>query len=497
MQEDRKLEGGGPPDALARLGPGLFRFAAVAIWAYLCLALLWGERIAGITFGSLLTLLLLVAGSAALLMTPRLLRRVLSPARMFEAGIAGVIALGGILVIDVVYTMVLNGQRARALAVIGVDQRDGDRHVWHGELFPRLYYPTEKNFFLYKPDVRLSATTYGEYYQPSMLASPTLRDSVLEPRRVSYSIGPHGLREVKPLAGTRLFALGDSFVFGYATDEGKTWVDLLGAALGEPVYNLGVSSTGPKQQLMLLEHLLATNGDSMRVGRLLWMIFEGNDLENSYDEMRDRSAAPSASLRTRSEGTLLGALLSVPGLLRDQSVLRRLLRGELRLSAQGPDRSFGGRRELDGAHFVTPLFHSRRWGYRLFNSDDTERATKPREYVLEHPHRPLLDQTFAEMKALSERLGFRVTVVVAPSDARVYGPAFDGMPALSAQPHFIDYVVELSQRTGFDVVNLLPLLRPFADRELLYYRDDHHWNARGNAIVAQLLRDALAAPAPH
>ena len=494
MQDDRKLGGGALPEALSRLGPSLFRLAGVAIWSYICFALLYGERIAGIPFGAVPTLLLLLAGSAGLLMTPRLLRRALSPSRMFEAGVAGVIAFGGILVIDVVYTMVLNGQRARARAAIGADQREADGHVWHGELYPRVYFPTEKNFFLYKPDVRLSATTYGGYYESSMLASPTLRDSVLEPRRLSYFIGPHGLRELEPLAGTRLFALGDSFVFGHATDEGKTWVDLLGAALGESVYNLGVSATGPKQQLMLLEHLLATNVDSMRVGRLLWMIFEGNDLENSYEEMRVVSAAPSVSLRMRLEGTIPAALLSVPGRLRNESVLRRLLHGELRFSTPGPDRSFGGRMELDGARFGTPLFHSRRWGYRLFNPDDLEEATKPREYVLEHPHRPLLEQTFAEMKALSERKGFRVTVLVAPSDARVYGAAFDGFPALSDQPHFIDYVVELSRRTGFEVVNLLPLLRPFADRELLYYRDDHHWNERGNAIVAQLIRDALAAP---
>jgi hypothetical protein len=482
---------------LARLGPGLFRFAGVGLWAYLCFTLLLGQRIAGITFGAVPTLLLLGAGSAALLMTPRFLRRTLSPARMFEAGVAGVITLGGILVIDVVYTMIENGRRARAGAAISANQREADRHLWHGELFPRWYYPTEKNFVLYKPDVRLSATTYGGYYESSMLASPTLRDSLLEPRLLSYVIGPHGLREVEALAGTRLFALGDSFVFGHATDEGKTWVDLLGAALDEPVYNLGVTSTGPKQQLMLLEHLLATNVDSMRVGRLLWMIFEGNDLEDSYDELRVGSAASSASLRARLEGTVPEALLSVPGRLRNQSVLRRLLHGELRLSAQGPDRYLGGRLELDGARFGTPLFHSRRWGYRLFNPDDLEAATKPREYVLQHPHRPLLDQTFADMKALSEGKGFRVTVLVAPSDSRVYGAEFEGFPALSEQPHFIDYVVELSRRTGFEVVNLLPVLQPFAERELLYYRDDHHWNERGNAIVAQLIRDALTAHPPH
>jgi hypothetical protein len=38
-----------------------------------------------------------------------------------------------------------------------------------------------------------------------------LTDSVLELRRVSYAIGPHGLRDTTSIAQSRTFALGDSF----------------------------------------------------------------------------------------------------------------------------------------------------------------------------------------------------------------------------------------------------------------------------------------------
>jgi len=120
-----------------------------------------------------------------------------------------------------------------------------------------------------------------------MLASRILVDFVLELRRLSYSIGPLGLRELEPLSRSHIFALGDSFVLGYATDEGRIWTDLLGAALGEPVYHLGLSSTGPEPQLLLLEYLLSMHSDSMRVRQLLWMIFEGNDLE-TRTKRRDR-----------------------------------------------------------------------------------------------------------------------------------------------------------------------------------------------------------------
>ena len=99
------------------------------------------------------------------------------------------------------------------------------------------------------------------------------------------------------------------------------------------------------------------------------------------------------------------------------------------------------------------------------------------------------------MRALSQHFGFEVTVIVAPSDARLHGADFDEFPKLSDKPYFVDYVIDLAGRQGFKTVNLLTLLQPFARRELLYWRDDHHWNERGNAVVADLLKNHVT-PVP-
>ena len=37
---------------------------------------------------------------------------------------------------------------------------------------------------------------------------------------------------------------------------------------------------------MLLEHLLRTQAGSVKIEHLLWMVFEGNDLEDSYEAAR-------------------------------------------------------------------------------------------------------------------------------------------------------------------------------------------------------------------
>lgn len=149
-------------------------------------------------------------------------------------------------------------------------------------------------------------------------------------------------------------ALGDSFAMGYGTDGGDTWTNLLSTALGEPVYNAGVSSTGPRQHLLLLEHLLETHRDSIRVEHVLWMIFEGNDLENSYADARpttDASRSPAIF-----EGTLVATALSLPGIVKNGSVLRKVLAVLLDGLAR---RDFvPGGLEIEGLQTPYPLYHS-------------------------------------------------------------------------------------------------------------------------------------------
>jgi GTPase Era involved in 16S rRNA processing len=55
----------------------------------------------------------------------------------------------------------------------------------------------------------------------------------------------------------------------------------------------------------------------------------------------------------------------------------------------------------------------------------------------------------------------------------------------------LDLVADLSARQGFQTVDLLTLMKPYADKELLYFRDDDHLNERGNQVVADLIREAV------
>ena len=456
------------------------------LWAYLSAAFLFEVIVGGLRIGLIGLAIIFGIGCAVIAAIPRirLVTRIVSPAHMLALGLTCIGFTLALVVADVTLAVRDNLTTNREEALIGIEGRTSDPTIWHGELYPRQYAPTRRNFRLYKPNVRVTGATFGERYVSSMLKSRTLAKQVLERRPLSYFIGPDGLRELEPLSESHVFALGDSFAFGFATDEGKTWTDLLGRSIGAPVYNLGVSATGPRSQLELFKYMLETHG-SMHVQRLLWMIFEGNDLENSYDEFLSDEAGPP---RSPFDGTLLEPVLSVPARLKGTSVLRRLVRGNLAFSNGS---HLYGQYEIDGQALPLPLFHSKKFGYRFFVPADMTAATQPLDYTMNHPNRARLDKTFQEMQTLSQQQRFNVTVIIAPSDARLYGDAFEGFPALSAKPYFASYVADLSRQMGFSVVNLLDSLRPFAQTELLYYRDDHHWNERGNAIVSQIISQAL------
>jgi hypothetical protein len=349
-----------------------------------------------------------------------------------------------------------------------------DPMIGGGRLRPPFYYPTERNFTLYRPGFQAAGWIYGDLDDPEFRRSPTLMGSVLERRWVASSVDAHGFRETVPLDDARVLALGDSFVNNPTLTQELGWPKVLQSLIGEPVYNLGIDMSGPAQQVWLLDHVLRTwRPRSAR--RVLWMIFEGNDLEDDYSPTPDLTPQPFSQTLA---GTLTTGLAET---IRDTSVLRHLLRGDYRLRRSGAEDT------VDGVELTSPLWRSERFGRALVWGAYLDRVALPESYVLDHPNRPALERTFAEMKQLAATHHLDVTVVLAPSFPRLYAAAFGHPEVLSREPHVLRFVERLATRTGFGVVNLADLMRPYAERELLYFRDDTHWNARGNRVVAELV----------
>lgn len=362
-----------------------------------------------------------------------------------------------------------------------------DSNTAIGEWYPRLYFPTEKNFRLHKPGFDLSGEHYGGFYLPSMLQSPTLVDSVLDRHRVSIHINELGFRETSPIDSCRIFALGDSFTFGWGVTDGATWPDLLENDLGTCVYNLGVHDASPKQELLLLEYLFSRPDRPHSLQHLIWMIYEGNDLEDSYAELGDPNTR---GVLTRAvKGTIVGSVRSLAYALRDKSLINRFRTGEVRLTSTARRRQYSSAYKVDGVTLVTPLFHSPRFGYMLLSPPYLQSASQPESYVLHHPNRGELDRVFDRMAHLSDSMHFSVTVALMPSSIRLYAPYFNLIPTPSAEPYFLNYVHRLADAEGFDVLDLLQAFRPYARTELLYFRDDDHLNRRGSELTARMISE--------
>jgi hypothetical protein len=418
-------------------------------------------------------------------------RNLVSVTSLKNITVASIAFTVSIVTLDIGFSVYFNITTPRSTFGDWTFERQADPHLWSGESVPYLYYPTEEDFYIYKPSVKKSADTYGEFYFNKLLSSPTLAGSVLELRHISWSIDEHGFRNTQPLNQAHIFALGDSYVIGWSIDQEKTWVERLAQKIAKPVYNLGVSGISPKQELMLLKYLLHTNPESMKIEHLLWVIFEGNDLEDYYETFRSQDPHESNESRNPFAGTIEEALHSIPLDMKEESVINRLRERQIVFTHPSFEGHKNDHYEVDGIPLVDPLYHSTKYGYRMFRKEYIERAGKPESYVLNHPNRPLLDQTFKEMEALRRKYSFKVTVLLAPSAPRLYARYFEDLPPISNEPFFLNYVKDLAHSAGFEVVDLNELLQPCSAKELLYWRDDTHWNERGNEIVAEILRRSI------
>jgi hypothetical protein len=396
-----------------------------------------------------------------------------------------------LIALDIVFTASMNAQSPAADEQAA---RLSDAHLLINEIYPRLYYPTERNFRLQKSGYSVTATHYGEYYSSELIRLPTLSRAVFELKHVSISIDDGGFRNTIPISDACVFALGDSFTFGWGVDQGLSWPAQLSRLIGEPVYNLGVHDASPYQELMLLDYLLHKETGRPKICHLLWMIYEGNDLEDSYATLSPAAHGnrPRAQLWS---GTVIQGAGDLLRRLQEESVLHRLFTGELTLHVPGWQRDGDAPAVVDGVRTGYRLYYSSRFGYVLIHPSFIDRACQPRSYVMDHPNRPRLEQVFKDMSALAQQYSFDVTVIVAPTSVRLYAPYLNGFSRIEP-PYFIDYTIELAKRSGFSSIDLLALMRPAAAQEFLYFRDDDHWNVRGYALAAQLIADRMALRAP-
>lgn len=470
------------PIAYLRFGTFL-----ATIWAYFSAIFLIDEKHIPFGFGVgrwiISILLVLLLGEWLARWTVR--RRLLSIDNLTNSYLLGMSTIISLLLLDIGYSAYLNSssstfnyEKARVF----------DKNIWLGELYPRLYYPTDRNFAIHKPNVRVAGSPYGNFYSTPMLDSPTLLGSVLEKHPVDIRINALGFRESSEISDAQIMALGDSFTFGWGVEESESWPELLGHKLERTVYNLGVHDASPKQELELLKYLLEQQGGKILMDTLLWMIYEGNDLEDDYSEVVVRRDKPVAVPIFK--GTLIESIEGLVKTIHNQSFITRLRRGQVSWN-KADKKTSESPFNVDGVNLVYPLYNSEQLGPRLFSQYYVDLAGMPASYVETHWNRQALENVFDEMRTLAKSYNFHVAVIFAPSAARLHGPYFKNFPAISSRPYFLELVRDLAASAGFAFVDLYDLMKPYASTELLYFRDDDHFNQRGHELAAEMIERQL------
>ena len=97
------------------------------------------------------------------------------------------------------------------------------------------------------------------------------------------------------------------------------------------------------------------------------------------------------------------------------------------------------------------------------------------------------------------RRGLDTWVLLLPSRYTVYGPWLESGQARKSVVRIEEYIHELNRRIrghGIPTLNALPIYRASVEEqletgELLFYREDNHWNPRGVRLIAEILSDSI------
>jgi len=316
----------------------------------------------------------------------------------------------------------------------------------------------------------------GHLHRPNNALAISGRDF----RAVHHTDG-HGFRNSWPWPKTAEFVvLGDSVTFGQGVEDTQAWPAILAQFFpAGRVINLGLIGASPQQYLRVYE----TFGQKLRPKVVLVGYFTGNDFWDAemfdlwlrsgaggnYMVWRDfaRPASVSPSLQ-RPIRNLVSSLLRRGGLLARKSHLYNLLlyvRGDSNRWIPSATKVFqapnGTRLELQPGDFASKTKEGRA-GHRVFQ---------------------LVVDALQRIHSLAKENGATVLVVLQPSKEEVYLPLL-GEPPPDAAFRLRAALAEL----GIPYLDLLEDFRRRAAKgEVLFFETDGHPNARGYALIAELV----------
>jgi hypothetical protein len=313
----------------------------------------------------------------------------------------------------------------------------------------------EELLYRHRPGLRFTGETPGDLVDLFGIATD-------RKYRVDVAYDENGFRNPPGRTRADVVLVGDSFLEAGLVPYEETIPAILERKLDLVVQNLGCSGYGPQQEKIVLERY----GLPLRPRFVVWFFFEGNDLADvgRYEEARRTGGQDPR--KTRFLARSLTANLA--------RRIALLLERPRREDAPQAKRRMGTFR-----------------GNPMYFAFAGERLTEADRAHLERAKALILEAANETRKA-----GARFLLVHVPTKFRVYRHLTQFAPdtecAAWEANELPSLMEEFARESGIEFVQAsLALYSGAAAGEIAYFPDDGHWNSRGHAIVAELLRTKL------
>ena len=293
-----------------------------------------------------------------------------------------------------------------------------------------------------------------------------------EIRELVFQTDHLGFRNGKVHEPIDLIVLGDSFTAGIGTSQEKIFSQVLERSYGRSVYNMGYPG-GPYDEY--LNFAIESSKLALRPhAELIWVLFEGNDLDDPGGETWDLSSLP-----WKSE---VGAALVRYRTFRNRSPINQIMEG-LRKRLWGEIEEVVVRSLPDGRPFLFAGWQEI-WGSRSQSEIET------------HVNFQRLDTTMKAMQRLAIERNVRLSVLIMPTKGQVYRWVYDQRPVMPADvlsSGFALAVIGECHRIHLQCFDIKGFLAAEAIRlyqsseEVLWWRDDTYLSDRGHEVVATFI----------
>jgi lysophospholipase L1-like esterase len=280
----------------------------------------------------------------------------------------------------------------------------------------------------------------------------------------------NGFRNETDLKSADIVVIGDSFVEGLTVTDAELATSRLAQSQGKVVANLGQSTYGPLEELVVLKRY----GLPLQPRTVVWLFFEGNDLTDVTHYHRAMENPPTFWRSYWARSFTRSAVNEVRGLFAAHA-------------EKPPGVSRSGVLQTSTGNNVTLYF---------FN-------TPP----LTQENLSALDETAATIETahkLCAAQGARLIFVYVPTKFRVFH-SFCRFPQESKCRDWVvsDLPDRLQKALGsvapeVGYLDLTPaLIDAVKAGKLPYYPDDEHWSPEGHKVAAEAINDYLISAQKH